>query len=73
MRDLIAPVETKTGGTVVGMEYDDEETGNGTLVEVDVKMSDGSEKAYMVNTDSKAITAQNEVKDTGDGETNDDS
>jgi len=76
MNDLIAPVETKTGGKVVGMERNDEASGNGTLVEVDVMMADGSAKGFMVNTDTKMITAQSgdqhgENKGDGDGETND--
>ncbi len=74
MRDLIAPVEKSTGGKVVGMEIDDEASGNGTMVEVDVKMADGSEKEFMVNIDTKAVSAQTEDQDEGDnsGETDDD-
>jgi hypothetical protein len=77
MHDLIAPVEASTGGKVIGMEIDDEASGQGTLVEVDVKMADGSAKEFMVNADTKMIKAQGDDHAAlddgdGDGETNDD-
>ena len=72
MNDLIAPVEASTGGKVVGMELDDEAAGNGTLVEVDVQMADGSEKEFMVNADTKTVTAQAEDQDEGDDDGDDD-
>jgi len=71
MNDLIAPVEASTGGKVVGMEIDDEATGNGTLIEVDVLMADGSEKEFMVNADTKMIKAQVEDHDDDDSDASD--
>lgn len=66
MNDVIAPVEASTGGKVVGMELDNESAGNGTLVEVDVLMADGSEKEFMVDADTKTISAQADDQDEGD-------
>ncbi|MDR6266609.1 MULTISPECIES: hypothetical protein [Rhodobacterales] len=68
MTALVDPVQTATGGTVVGMELDDEKTADVTLVEVDVKMADGSTQAFMVNPQTKAVMAQQEKRDDEDGD-----
>ena len=65
MQDLIAPVEKATGGKVVGMEMNDE-PGGMKMAEVDVKMPDGSEKEFMVDMNTKAVSAYKEDQDKGD-------
>ncbi|MBV50638.1 hypothetical protein [Sulfitobacter sp.] len=65
MKDLIAPVEKATGGKVVGMEMNDE-PGAMKMAEVDVKMPDGSEKEFMVDMKTKAVSAYKEDLAKGD-------
>lgn len=60
---LVEPVQTATGGIVVGMELDDEKGTDVALVEVDVKMADGSTQGFMVNSQTKAVMAQMEKRD----------
>ena len=57
--------QNPAGGKVVGMEMNDE-PGGMKMAEVDVKMPDGSEKEFMVDMNTKAVSAYKEDQDKGD-------
>lgn len=62
----VGGVEAKTGGKVVGAEFDDEAKGNG-VVEFEVRMADGSEQDVLYTlADGSMNVAADEDGDGGD-------
>ncbi|MSU92108.1 hypothetical protein GE300_21430 [Rhodobacteraceae bacterium 2CG4] len=60
----VAGVETKTGGKIVGAEFDDEAAGN-AIVEFEIMMADGTEQEilYTLADGSMAVEADEDGED----------
>ena len=68
---VVADVETKTGGKVVGAEFDDETQGNG-IVEFEVMMADGNEQDMLYTMADGSMTVEADEDDhDGDNDDND--
>ena len=63
----VAGVETKTGGKIVGAEFDDETKGNAT-VEFEVVMADGSEQEVLFTLADGAMKVQADEDGADDGD-----
>ena len=57
---VVADVETKTGGKVVGAEFDDETQGNG-IVEFEIMMADGTEQQMLYTLADGSMTVDVDV------------
>lgn len=69
---VVAGVETKTGGKVVGAEFDEKATGNG-IVEFEVMMADGTEQDMLYTLADGSMTVEaNEDGGNGDNDDNND-
>ena len=69
---VVADVETKTGGKVVGAEFDDETQGKG-IVEFEVMMADGNEQDMLYTLADGSMTVEADEDDhDGDNDDNDD-
>lgn len=69
---VVAGVETKTGGKVVGAEFDEKATGNG-IVEFEVMMADGTEQdmLYTLADGSMTVEADEDGGNGGNDDNND--
>ena len=62
---VVADVETKTGGKVVGAEFDHETQGNG-IVEFEVMMADGNEQDMLYTMADGSMTVEADEDDHDD-------
>ena len=69
---VVAGVETKTGGKVVGAEFDEKASGKG-IVEFEVMMADGTEQDMLYTLADGSMTVEADEDDhDGDNDDNDD-